>query len=142
MLLTPGTPLSPLEVSMLGRRDSFELNRSKRKTIRDADGQPTLKTTAPDLDKENSFEEVAKQNTPSARQPMRKSFNLCATPEAAKEACQVRETPAKTPAKTPGRSGLKSLGLSGSARRVRRDEPEPSPIAAIENPNQSLHVIW
>ena len=42
MLAAPQSPLTPLQVSMLGRRDSLEIARRRTPCARDDQGQPTL----------------------------------------------------------------------------------------------------
>ena len=133
MLVAPQSPLTPLQVSMLGRRDSLEVARQRTPCGRDDQGQPTLCS--------------ASKGTPSAGcrdgadQPVRKGPHTAAPP--AKDAGKSKDalTPARhsnaittgaTP--PPSKSGLaiRSLGLSGSARRVR---PGPAhPIADRSSP--------
>ena len=133
MLAAPQSPLTPLQVSMLGRRDSLEVARQRTPCGRDDQGQPTLCS--------------ASKGTPSAGcrdgadQPVRKGPHTAAPP--AKDAGKSKDalTPARhsnaitmgaTP--PPSKSGLaiRSLGLSGSARRVR---PGPAhPIADRSSP--------
>ena len=118
---------------MLGRRDSLEVARQRTPCGRDDQGQPTLCS--------------ASKGTPSAGcrdgadQPVRKGPHTAAPP--AKDAGKSKDalTPARhsnaitmgaTP--PPSKSGLaiRSLGLSGSARRVR---PGPAhPIADRSSP--------
>ena len=133
MLVAPQSPLTPLQVSMLGRRDSLEVARQRTPCGRDDQGQPTLCS--------------ASKGTPSAGcrdgadQPVPKGPHTAAPP--AKDASKgkgaltpARHSNAITTGATPppSKSGLaiRSLGLSGSARRVR---PGPAhPIADRSSP--------
>ena len=112
MLAAPQSPLTPLQVSMLGRRDSLEIARRRTPCARDDQGQPTLCS-----------------GKDSSRQPVRDEPHTDRTP--AKENRKATLAEATPP---PSKSGLaiRSLGLSGSARRVR---PGPAhPIADRSSP--------
>ena len=133
MLVAPQSPLTPLQVSMLGRRDSLEVARQRTPCGRDDQGQPTLCS--------------ASKGTPSAGcrdgvdQPVPKGPHTAAPPgkDAGKgkgALTPARHSNAITTGATPppSKSGLaiRSLGLSGSARRVR---PGPAhPIADRSSP--------
>lgn len=97
------SPLSPLEVNMLGRRDSLDLARRKTPARRDEDGQPV---------------------------------NTGRTPLPPGDATPRKELQAAT---TPGRSGaMRSLGLGGSARRVRRESPNSATAQPTSQPRSSM----
>ena len=116
MLAAPQSPLTPLQVSMLGRRDSLEIARRRTPCARDDQGQPTLCS-------------ASVSGKDSSRQPVRDEPHTDRTP--AKENRKATLAEATPP---PSKSGLaiRSLGLSGSARRVR---PGPAhPIADRSSP--------
>ena len=116
MLAAPQSPLTPLQVSMLGRRDSLEIARRRTPCARDDQGQPTLCS-------------ASVSGKDSSRQPVRDEPHTDRTP--AKENRKAALAEATPP---PSKSGLaiRSLGLSGSARRVR---PGPAhPIADRSSP--------
>lgn len=146
-MVEPRSPLTPLQVSMLGRRDSLEVARQRTPCGRDNQGQPTLCSATkgmPGLSRRDSLD-IARQHTPCFRDgaghPVRKGPCTNTTPaKENRKAVKDILTPARQrntltkQATPPCKSNLaiRSLGLSGSARRVR---PCPAhPIADRSSP--------
>jgi len=123
MLGAPQSPLTPLQVSMLGRRDSLEVARQRTPCGRDDQGQPTLCSASQPVRKgQHTDRTPAKENREAGK------GKDALTPARHNNAIATEATP------PPSKSGLaiRSLGLSGSARRVR---PGPAhPIADRSSP--------
>ena len=100
MLAAPQSPLTPLQVSMLGRRDSLEVARQRTPCGRDEQGQPTLCSAskgAPTSSHRDDLD-LARQRTPGAGHPVRKDPHIGHTPaKENREAAKLKD--ALTPAR-------------------------------------------